>query len=62
MAHQNDVSIKIGGEAGQGMKLISGLLGKAFVRKGFWVFTNQDVMSRIRGGHNFSQFVSPNTP
>lgn len=55
MAHQNDVSIKIGGEAGQGMKLISGLLGKAFVRKGFWVFTNQDVMSRIRGGHNFSQ-------
>ncbi len=50
-----DVTIRIGGEAGQGMKVISGLLGKTFLRSGLWVFTHQDIMSRIRGGHNFSQ-------
>lgn len=47
-----DLSIRIGGEAGQGMNSIGSLLGKAFVRSGFHVFINQDVMSRIRGGHN----------
>ncbi|MBS3817904.1 2-oxoacid:acceptor oxidoreductase subunit alpha [bacterium] len=62
MTPQNDISIRIGGEAGQGMKLISGLLGKIFVQKGFWVFTNQDVRSRIRGGHNFSQIRIANHP
>jgi len=50
-----DISIRIGGEAGQGMKVISSLLGKVFIRKGLWVFINQDIMSRIRGGHNFTQ-------
>jgi 2-oxoglutarate/2-oxoacid ferredoxin oxidoreductase subunit alpha len=55
MPQKRDITIKIGGEAGQGMKVISTLLGKTFARQGFWVFTYQDVMSRIRGGHNFSQ-------
>jgi 2-oxoglutarate ferredoxin oxidoreductase subunit alpha len=50
-----DISIRIGGGAGQGMKVISGLLGKAFLRHGLWVFNHQDIMSRIRGGHNYSQ-------
>jgi 2-oxoglutarate/2-oxoacid ferredoxin oxidoreductase subunit alpha len=50
-----DISIRIGGEAGQGMNSVSGLLGKAFVREGFYVFIHHDVMSRIRGGHNFTQ-------
>ena len=50
-----DLSIRIGGEAGQGMNSIGSLLGKAFVRSGFHVFINQDVMSRIRGGHNYIQ-------
>jgi len=50
-----DISIRIGGEAGQGMKSISSLLGKAFVRNGFYVFIHHDIMSRIRGGHNFTQ-------
>jgi 2-oxoglutarate/2-oxoacid ferredoxin oxidoreductase subunit alpha len=51
-----DISIRIGGEAGQGMKSISSLLGKAFVRNDFYVFIHHDIMSRIRGGHNFTQF------
>jgi 2-oxoglutarate ferredoxin oxidoreductase subunit alpha len=50
-----DLSIRIGGEAGQGMNSISSLLGKAFVRDGLHVFINHDVMSRIRGGHNYTQ-------
>lgn len=50
-----DVTLRIGGEAGQGMKVISGLLGKTFLRLGLWVFNHHDIMSRIRGGHNFSQ-------
>jgi 2-oxoglutarate ferredoxin oxidoreductase subunit alpha len=50
-----DITIRIGGEAGQGMKSISGLLGKVFLRSGNWAFIHHDVMSRIRGGHNFSQ-------
>jgi len=57
-----DVTIRIGGEAGQGMKIIGSLLGKVFVRSGLWVFTNQDIMSRIRGGHNFSQIRLSSQP
>jgi len=49
------ISIRIGGEAGQGMNLMSGLIGKTLLRRGFEVFINHDIMSRIRGGHNFSQ-------
>ncbi len=37
------------------MQTVSALLGKLFVRRGYGVFTHHDVMSRIRGGHNFSQ-------
>ncbi len=50
-----DISIRVGGEAGRGMKVISSLLGKVFIREGWWVFMHHDIMSRIRGGHNFSQ-------
>jgi 2-oxoglutarate ferredoxin oxidoreductase subunit alpha len=57
-----DISIRIGGEAGQGMRIISSLLGKASVRSGLWVFTFQDIMSRIRGGHNFTQLRLSDRP
>ncbi len=50
-----DVTFKIGGEAGQGMQSISYIMGKLFTRAGYHVFVNQDIMSRIRGGHNSSQ-------
>jgi len=57
-----DLTIRIGGEAGQGMQIMSNLLGKVFVRIGLYVFINQDVMSRIRGGHNFSQIRVSSKP
>lgn len=50
-----DYSIKIGGEAGQGIQTIGDTLAKVFSRAGYHVFTNQDYESRIRGGHNFFQ-------
>ncbi len=50
-----DYSIKIGGEAGQGIQTIGGTLAKVFSRAGYHVFTHQDYESRIRGGHNFYQ-------
>jgi len=50
-----DLTLKIGGEAGQGMQTIGHVLSKTFARGGFHLFANQDYMSRIRGGHNFFQ-------
>jgi 2-oxoglutarate ferredoxin oxidoreductase subunit alpha len=50
-----DITVRVGGEAGQGMQTVGALLGKLFVRRGSWVFTHHDIMSRIRGGHSFSQ-------
>jgi 2-oxoglutarate ferredoxin oxidoreductase subunit alpha len=48
-------SIKIGGEAGQGIQTIGDTLARVFSRSGYHVFTHQDYESRIRGGHNFFQ-------
>jgi len=50
-----EYSIKIGGEAGQGIQTIGDTLSKVFSRCGYSVFTHQDYMSRVRGGHNFYQ-------
>jgi len=50
-----DYTIRIGGEAGQGLQSIGGMLTRVFSRSGFHVFSHQDYMSRVRGGHNFYQ-------
>ena len=50
-----DYTIKIGGEAGQGIQTIGDGLGRVFARAGYHVFIHQDYESRIRGGHNFFQ-------
>ncbi|MBA4416877.1 MAG: 2-oxoacid:acceptor oxidoreductase subunit alpha [Syntrophus sp. (in: bacteria)] len=57
-----DYSIKIGGEAGQGIDTIGGILGKLFTRAGHYVFTHQDFESRVRGGHNFYQMRLSDKP
>ncbi|MGC1454614.1 MAG: 2-oxoacid:acceptor oxidoreductase subunit alpha [Nitrospirota bacterium] len=57
-----DYSIKIGGEAGQGIQTIGDALGHTFARAGYHVFTNQDYESRIRGGHNFYQIRFSDRP
>jgi len=57
-----DYSIKIGGEAGQGIQTIGDTLAKVFSRAGYHVFTHQDYESRIRGGHNFFQIRFSQSP
>lgn len=57
-----DYSIKIGGEAGQGIQTIGDTLAHIFARSGCHVFTNQDYESRIRGGHNFYQVRLSGSP
>lgn len=48
-------NVLIGGAAGQGMDTLSHLFEKLVQRSHYYVFTNKDYMSRIRGGHNFIQ-------
>jgi len=57
-----DYSIKIGGEAGQGIQTVGDTLAKVFARSGFHVFTHQDYESRVRGGHNFYQIRFSDKP
>ncbi len=49
-----EISILIGGEAGDGTKLTGKLIGKILNRMGYSVFIYDDYQSLIRGGHNFS--------
>lgn len=48
-------NILIGGSAGQGMDTVSSFIETAIKNSGFYVFSNKDYMSRVRGGHNFIQ-------
>jgi 2-oxoglutarate ferredoxin oxidoreductase subunit alpha len=57
-----DYSIKIGGEAGQGIQTIGDTLARVFSRTGYHVFSYQDYESRIRGGHNFYQIRLSDQP
>lgn len=47
-----DLSIKLAGEAGQGVESNGAGFARALTRAGLYVFTASDYMSRIRGGHN----------
>ncbi|MFA5199522.1 MAG: 2-oxoacid:acceptor oxidoreductase subunit alpha [Candidatus Omnitrophota bacterium] len=53
--NDNGITIKISGEAGQGIQLIGSALCNIFKRCGCYIFANQDYMSRVRGGNNFIQ-------
>jgi 2-oxoglutarate ferredoxin oxidoreductase subunit alpha len=48
-----DINLMVGGEAGQGVQSVGFLLAKMLARGGYHVFADQDLESRIRGGHNF---------
>jgi 2-oxoglutarate ferredoxin oxidoreductase subunit alpha len=55
-------SLIVAGRAGQGVQLISRAIARALVRAGYYVFVSQDVMSRIRGGHNFARLCISDHP
>lgn len=52
---KNNVNIKLGGEAGQGVESSGMGFARAIARAGLHIFGVQDYMSRIRGGHNWYQ-------
>jgi 2-oxoglutarate ferredoxin oxidoreductase subunit alpha len=58
----NDMSIMIGGDAGQGVESSGAGFCQAFTRAGLHVFGAQDYRSRIRGGHNYYQIRLSETP
>ena len=49
------LSVKIGGEAGQGVKSFGLILAKLAVRSGYHVYNHIEFPSLIRGGHNVMQ-------
>ncbi|MEE9277574.1 MAG: 2-oxoacid:acceptor oxidoreductase subunit alpha, partial [Dehalococcoidia bacterium] len=53
MSTLNDMSILIGGDAGQGVESSGAGFTQALARDGLHVFATQDYRSQIRGGHNF---------
>ncbi len=55
MKNTEDYSIKVGGEAGQGINTIGSILSRSFADQGLYLFAHQDYYSRVRGGHNFYQ-------
>ncbi|MCX5894317.1 MAG: 2-oxoacid:acceptor oxidoreductase subunit alpha [Proteobacteria bacterium] len=50
-----DITVKIGGEAGQGIQTVGQLLALTCQKAGLYVFAINDFESRIRGGHSFFQ-------
>jgi 2-oxoglutarate/2-oxoacid ferredoxin oxidoreductase subunit alpha len=58
----NELSIVIGGEAGQGIQAIEQIIGRAGKRAGFFVFSTGEFMSRIRGGSNSTQIRLSSNP
>jgi 2-oxoglutarate/2-oxoacid ferredoxin oxidoreductase subunit alpha len=58
----DELSIRIAGQAGQGMQTIGEVLCRMFKAAGFHVFAHQDNMSRIRGGNNYFQIRISSDP
>lgn len=55
-------NILFGGKAGQGANILANLLGKALIKKGYYVFYSRDYQSLIRGGHNFNALTFSDKP
>ncbi len=50
-----DITVKIGGEAGQGIQTLGEAIAMACQKSGMYVMAINDFESRIRGGHSFFQ-------
>nr|WP_320014275.1 2-oxoacid:acceptor oxidoreductase subunit alpha [uncultured Desulfobacter sp.] len=57
-----DMTIKIGGAAGQGIQTIGNLLALACRDAGFYIMAINDFESRVRGGHSFFQLRISDKP
>ncbi|MBF0226932.1 MAG: 2-oxoacid:acceptor oxidoreductase subunit alpha [Desulfobacterales bacterium] len=57
-----DITVKIGGEAGQGIQSVGQILSFVCQKAGLYVFGINDYESRIRGGHSFFQLRISDKP
>jgi len=48
----HSISILIGGAAGTGIKTLDNILSTAFKKSGYFIFSTEEFMSRVRGGSN----------
>ena len=58
----DDVSIVLGGEAGQGIATTEHILTRVLKLAGYHLFSTQEYMSRIRGGSNSNQIRVSSNP
>lgn len=49
-----ELSVVVGGQAGDGIRQAGNLIGRILTRMGYHIFIYEDYPSLIRGGHNFS--------
>jgi 2-oxoglutarate ferredoxin oxidoreductase subunit alpha len=59
---QDDISIVLAGEAGQGIQTIEMILARIVKRAGFHVFGTKEYMSRVRGGTNSTEMRIASAP
>ncbi|WP_461864968.1 2-oxoacid:acceptor oxidoreductase subunit alpha [Thermococcus sp.] len=52
---KEDVSIVLGGAAGQGIQTVEGILTYALKKSGHHIYANKEYMSRVRGGINTTE-------
>ncbi|MDI6643678.1 MAG: 2-oxoacid:acceptor oxidoreductase subunit alpha [Methanobacteriaceae archaeon] len=57
-----DISIVLGGEAGQGIQTVENILVKAVKNSGYHVFSTKEYMSRVRGGVNSTLIRASSSP
>ncbi|MBW1867579.1 MAG: 2-oxoacid:acceptor oxidoreductase family protein, partial [Deltaproteobacteria bacterium] len=57
-----DITVKIGGEAGQGLQTVGNLLALVCREAGLYMMAINDFESRIRGGHSFFQIRISDQP
>ena len=57
-----DITVKIGGEAGQGIQTVGDLLAAVCRESGLYIMAINDFESRIRGGHSFFQIRISDQP
>ncbi|WP_297495801.1 2-oxoacid:acceptor oxidoreductase subunit alpha [Thermococcus sp.] len=59
---RGEVSIVLGGAAGQGIQTVEEILTHALKRSGYHVYANKEYMSRIRGGINTTEIRVSSKP
>jgi 2-oxoglutarate ferredoxin oxidoreductase subunit alpha len=59
--YSHDISLVLGGAAGQGIQTVEALLMKVLKQSGYHAFSTKEYMSRIRGGSNSTEIRITNT-